>query len=297
MADVKVPTMEELPIPTLRAIEQRGGSASIYEVAEGVAALLNLPEEVLEVPHLDGPQTEFQYRAAWARTYLRKMNAVKNSSRGVWSLTDDGRQLLADASVAEADTQARVLARIREYRRGDARARASASRQASAEPGGDSPDEDATWQDALLATLRAMPPDAFERLCQRVLREHGFTEVEVTGRSGDGGIDGKGVLRIGLVSFQVVFQCKRYEGSVGSGQIRDFRGAMVGLAEKGLFLTTGRFSGSAQDEAVRPGAPAIDLIDGLELCRLLKERDLGVRTEMVEQVSVDPVFFEQFERG
>lgn len=137
----------------------------------------------------------------------------------------------------------------------------------------------------------------FERLCQLVLREHGFTEVEVTQRGADGGIDGKGVLRIGLVSFQVVFQCKRYEGSVGSGQIRDFRGAMVGQAEKGLFLTTGRFSRSAQDEAVRPGAPAIDLIDGLELCQLLKERDLGVRTEMVEQVSVVPAFFEQFERG
>lgn len=294
MSVAEVPPREELPIPTLRAIEQRGGSASIHEIAEDVAALLNLPEEVLEVPHLDGPQSEFLYQAAWARTYLKQMDAVENSSRGVWSLTDYGRQLLADASVAEADTQARIRARIREYRRADARARASTrQRIASAEPGDDSPDEDATWQDVLLATLRAMPPDAFERLCQRVLREHGFTEVEVTGRSGDGGIDGKGVLRIGLVSFPVVFQCKRYEGSVGSGQIRDFRGAMVGLAEKGLFLTTGRFSRSAQDEAVRPGAPAIDLIDGLEFCQLLKERDLGVRTETetVEHVSIDPAFF------
>ena len=297
MADVKVPTHGEMALPTLRAIEQRGGSASIHEVVEDIATLLNLPEESLEILHGDGPQTEFQYRAAWARTYLRKMNAVENSSRGVWSLTDYGRQLLADASVSEADTQARLLARIREYRHGYARGSGDRRGSASAEPRDDSPDEDATWQDALLATLRAMPPDAFERLCQRVLREHEFTEVEVTGRSGDGGIDGKGVLHIGLVSFPVVFQCKRYEGSVGSGQVRDFRGAMVGLAEKGLFLTTGRFSRSAQDEAVRPGAPAIDLIDGLGLCQLLKERDLGVRTEMVEQVSVDPAFFEQFERG
>lgn len=295
----EVPPREEMPIPTLRAIEQRGGSASIHEVVEGVAALLNLSEEALEILHGDGPQTEFQYRAAWARTYLRKMGAVENSSRGVWSLTDYGRQLLADASVAEADTQAWLLARIREYRRASARASGGRRGSASAEPGDDSPDEDATWQDALLATLHAMPPDAFERLCQRVLREHGFTEVEVTGRSGDGGIDGKGVLRIGLISFPIVFQCKRYEGSVGSGQVRDFRGAMVGLAEKGLFLTTGRFSRSAQDEAVRAGAPAIDLIDGLGLCQLLKERDLGVSTKTVtvEQVSVDPAFFEQFERG
>lgn len=222
------------------------------------------------------------------------MDAVENSSRGVWSLTDYGRQLLADASVAEADTQARVLARIREYRRADAQARASTrQRIASAEPGDDSPDEDATWQDALLATLRAMLPDAFERLCQRVLREHGFTDVEVTGRSGDGGIDGKGVLRIELISFQVVFQCKRYEGSVGPGHIRDFRGALDGRADKALFLTTGRFSRSAQDEAVRPGAVRIDLIDGRDFCQLLKDAELGVKTE----VSVDPAFFEQFERG
>ena len=296
---MKAPTHGEMALPTLRAIERRGGSASIHEVVEGVAALLNLSEEALEILHGDGPQTEFQYRAAWARTYLRKMGAVENSSRGVWSLTDHGRQLLADASVAEADTQARLLARFREYRQGYTRASGGGQGSASAEPRDDSPDEDATWQDALLATLRTMPPDAFERLCQRVLREHEFTEVEVTGRSGDGGIDGKGVLRIGLISFPIVFQCKRYEGSVGSGQVRDFRGAMVGLAEKGLFLTTGRFSRSAQDEAVRPGAPAIDLIDGLGLCQLLKERDLGVSTKTVtvEQVSVDPAFFEQFERG
>lgn len=139
-----------------------------------------------------------------------------------------------------------------------------------------------------------MEPDAFERLCQRLLREHGFTQVEVTGRSGDGGIDGVGVLRVELISFRVVFQCKRYEGSVGAGQIRDFRGAMIGRADKGLFLTTGRFTASAKQEATRAGAPAIDLIDGSDLCDLLKKLDLGVQTKtiQVEEVSVDPTFFE-----
>ena len=112
-----------------------------------------------------------------------------------------------------------------------------------------------------------MEPGAFERLCQRVLRESGFTRVEVTGRSGDGGIDGAGVLRGDLVRFQ----CKRHAGSVGAPAIRDFRGEVVGLSDKGLFITTGAFTKEAQREAVRDGAPTIDLIDGSELCILLKD--------------------------
>ena len=297
----EVPTHVEMAWPTLQVLEQHGGSASRREIDAGIAEILNLSDEVLEQLQGSGPMLKVDYRASWTRTYLKKMGVIANSRHGVWSLTDDGRQI---------DSETDFAGRFREIAR--EASKRSRSKAAATEPAPDSlsvgdrqddlpvdPDEEDTWQDTLLATLRAMQPDGFERLCQRVLREHGFTEVEVTGRSGDGGIDGKGVLRIGLVSFPVVFQCKRYEGAVGADKIRDFRGALPGLTTKGLFLTTGRFSGSAQDEAIRPGVPAIDLIDGLELCDLLKERDLGVRTEMemVEQVSVDPAFFEQFERG
>ena len=135
-----------------------------------------------------------------------------------------------------------------------------------------------------------MEPDAFERLCQRVLREYGFTKVKVTGRAGDGGIDGVGVLRIKLLSFHVAFQCKRYKGSVPSPQIRDFRGSMSAKTDKGLFMTTGTFTKDAQDEAVREAATAIDLIDGSELCELIKELQLGVRTEKIvtEKVNIEP---------
>lgn len=150
---------------------------------------------------------------------------------------------------------------------------------------------DSTWQNDLLGVLRSLTADAFERLCQRVLRESGFTKVEVTGRSGDGGIDGAGVLRVNLLSFHVRFQCKRYSGSVGAPEVRDFRGAMVGRADKGLFITTGRFTGDAEREAVRDGAPAIDLIDGMDLCDLLKDLRLGLATETVEVVKVNPGFF------
>ena len=147
----------------------------------------------------------------------------------------------------------------------------------------------------MLDTIRRVSPSAFERLCQRVLRESGFIHVEVTGRVGDGGIDGKGVVRVGgLLSFHVIFQCKRYQGSVSSSSVRDFRGAMVGRADKGLFITTGTFTKDARTEAQRDGAPPIDLIDGETLVAKLKELRLGVRvtTKMIEQVEIDQAFFD-----
>jgi len=138
-----------------------------------------------------------------------------------------------------------------------------------------------------------MHPNGFERLCQRLLRESGFTKVDVTGRTGDGGIDGIGVLRISLLSFQVFFQCKRYKGSVGAPEVRNFRGAMVGRTDKGLLITTGTFTSDAKREATRDGAPVIDLIDGDQLCELLKDLRLGISTQQVEEVSVNPRWFEE----
>lgn len=153
-------------------------------------------------------------------------------------------------------------------------------------------DMTAEWQENLLELLSSIKPDAFERLCQRMLRESGFIKVQVTGKTGDGGIDGIGVLKINLLSFTVFFQCKRYKGSVGAGAIRDFRGAMMGRADKGLVITTGSFTTDARREATRDGATAIELVDGEELANLLKRHKLGVITEMVEQVTLLPEFFQ-----
>jgi len=155
------------------------------------------------------------------------------------------------------------------------------------------PGEDPSWKEQLLDRLMAMPPDGFERLTQRLLREADFDSVKVTGQSGDGGIDGLGVYRMGLVSFPVFFQCKRYRGSVGPGAVRDFRGAMAGRGDKGLLITTGTFTADSKRESTRDGAPPIDLIDGDRLCELLKRYDLGVTTDIrtVEDVHIDSSFF------
>lgn len=282
--NMEMPRQVDLMWPMLRALEELGGSASIGELDDQVSTDMGLGEAVLDVVHGDGPQSEFGYRCGWARTRLRRIGAVENSGRGVWAITESGRR------IGSADEAMELVRRQRkEYRTGlrDARAEVAATDDNAGEATpGDS------WQAALLEVLRGIEPSAFERLCQRLLREHGFTRVEVTGRSGDGGIDGTGVLRLNLLSFHVNYQCKRYAGTVGPGSIRDFRGALAGRADKGLFITTGRFTREAEREAVREGAMAIDLIDGEELCMLLKEKGLGVVTETVERVTADRGFLE-----
>lgn len=282
MTKSSLPTYEDLLWPTLKALEATGGSASNEELLEQVATIANLPDELLNIPHKDGPVSEVDYRAAWARTHLKMIGAVDNSVRGVWTLTDIGRQI---------GSEKETLSRVKEARADRRKTR----RQEETAETGDTEDGralDDSWEESVLTILRRISPAAFERLCQRLLRESGFSKVEVTGRSGDGGIDGAGVLRVRLLSFHVRFQCKRYSGSVGAPEIRDFRGAMVGRADKGLFLTTGRFTKEAEREAIRDGAPAIDLIDGIEVCRLLKSLELGVRIQTIEDVSPIPEFFE-----
>ena len=257
--------------PTLQALRRLGGSASIDELVPEIVKFLGLPREVAEVPHGATGRTELEYRAAWARTYLRGAGYLENSERGVWALTPKGTQ-------AES-VDGRQITR-------DFRSRAGSEGPAGARAT-DEPEAPASWQDGLLSILQTMDPTAFERLCQRILRESGFIEVEVTRRSGDGGIDGFGTIRLGgLISFNVLFQSKRYKGNLGPDVVRDFRGAMIGRADKGIIISTGNFTLEARREATRDGAPPIDLIDGQLLAEKLKELRLGVRTNLVEHVEV-----------
>ena len=286
VSNLRVPTQIDLMWPTLRVLARTGGSASVQEISKEIAEIMELPDEILEERHSDR-QSELDFRAGWARTRLKQIGAIDNSQRGIWSITDRGRGLVSDQQVREQD--AREQGNRATLRPGRAQDSMDLSDQFD-----DQTANERSWEDTLLAILKRMEPEAFERLCQRLLRECGFTQVEVTGRTGDGGIDGVGVLRINLLSFHVLYQCKRYEGAVGAGAIRDSRGAMVGRTDKGLFLTTGHFTKDAEHEAVRDGAPAIDLIDGMELCNLLKSVELGVKTRRIEkeEIVVEESFFE-----
>src|SRR5437660_3046461 len=279
----KLPTFDQLMNPLLRAMHALGGSGSTDEIYDKVVELEHLPDDVLAQPHdpEKSNQTEIAYRLAWARTYLKKYGLLENSSRGVWSLTRKAKD------VDKLNPQDVVRA-VKATDKKDAETKDSAGPA----PQDLSPEQE--WKQKLHGILtQTLTPAAFERLVQRLLRESGFIQVEVTGRSGDGGIDGKGIARVhGLMSCHVLFQCKRYNGSVGPGEIRDVRGAMVARAANGLCITTGTFTPAAVKEATRDGAPPIDLVDGSELAEKLKEFGLGVKRERVERVTVDESWFQ-----
>ncbi|MCT8266938.1 restriction endonuclease [Afifella sp. JA880] len=276
-----VPKLQPCITATVQALKELGNSASNDEINDEVTRILAVPDDVAAVPHKDGSKSALAYRLHWARSYLKKVGAIDNPQRGVWTLTPQGRAM---SEPEIADVERRVRNEENEARR----------RAKSVTPQEDNPDggeQEISWNERLLALLRIMPPDAFERLARRMLREAGFKKVEVTGKSGDGGIDGIGVLRVNLVSFQILFQCKRWQGSVGASVVRDFRGAMVGRADKGLIITTSTFTPDARREATRDGAPVIDLVDGEDLCELLKDLKIGVTTKLVEEVEIDESVF------
>jgi len=279
-----VPKVQQLIGPTVTALRRMGGSGTIQEINDTVAEVIGLSEDVQIVSKGESSDTWFGYRCRWARTYLKYVDLAQNSERGIWALTEIGLNA-SEARIAKVWSEVHTI--VADRRKSEA---AAESLEDDPEATSDEP-VSRDWKDVLLDTLKSMPADSFERLCQRILRESGFSRVEVTGRSGDGGIDGKGVLRLNLISFQTVFQCKRYADAVGSSVIRDFRGAMMGRADKGLIMTTGRFTSDAQREAARDGATPIELIDGAEICELLKSLKLGVHTRIVEVPEVDSKFF------
>ncbi|MEM7069436.1 MAG: restriction endonuclease [Pseudomonadota bacterium] len=289
------PDLPQLMLATVEALKAMGGSASIDELDEAIIEREGVTEEEQAFTMPNDSRPKLRYYLAWSRTYLKRGNALENSSRGVWALTDTGEK------ISSRDETTAIHKKVNEEERERSRLKRLAAKEdkerAQLDNAPVSIDEIGghdfnSWKDQLLDTLKKMESSAFERLSQRLLREAGFVKVEVRGKVADGGIDGLGVLRVNLVSFQVYFQCKRYKGSVGSKEIRDFRGALQGRADKGLFITTGTFTSQASEEATRDGAIAIDLIDGDRLCELLKQYELGVKTTMIESVDVNQSWFD-----
>ncbi len=291
---------EDFYLPILIALDGLGGSGQIEEINNRVFEITQLDDDDLAATYEKSGSLMAAHKIAFGRSYLREAGLLKNEGRGLWVLTEAGREKIA---LGDDAIRAFVLEAMRVYTKNYNAAKAAKKKAALPELSypdetveglsSSSDAESGEWADQLLTKLQSMDPYGFERLSQRLLRTCGFIQVEVTKKSGDGGIDGKGVVRVNLVSFHVLFQCKRYLGSVGASTVRDFRGAMQGRADKGLIITTGTFTPDARREATRDGAPAIDLIDGTALCELLKDNRLGVSVEMVEQVTIVPEFFDE----
>jgi restriction system protein len=272
-----VPKLEELFNPLLQALKNLGGSGNNGEIVEEVAKVLSLSDEDIQKPHTKY-ETKLSYRIAWAKTYLKHVGLLSNSSRAVWSLTSKGFNTESISPKEVVDT-----------------VRATGNSKTEAKNKGEETtphdtDDRTELDQKVIERLKSLSPEGFERFCQRLLREAGFIEVEVTGRSGDGGIDGVGVIRLNLISFRVFFQCKKYDKSVSPAQVRELKGAMDGRAGRGLLITTGAFTRQAEEEARRFGEKQIDLIDGLELASLMREFKLGLKEELL----IDQDFFETY---
>lgn len=267
----QLPTRNELMIPTIEAIKQLGGSANTEEIFEKIVENLKLNNALLEVVNGKTGQSDLQYNLSWVRTILKNQGILEKGGKGIWVLKENKPIELIKSK--------------------ENKLKKSEEREADEEVA-----DEQNWKTEVLNIIvEKMTPHAFERLIQRVLREKGFAQIEVVGRSGDGGIDGKGIAKInGILSFHIIFQCKRYKGKVSASEIRDFRGAMVGRTDKGLFITTGTFTRDAIKEANRDGAPAIDLMDGEKIAEKLKELKLGIEIELREHIIIKEDWFENF---
>lgn len=290
--DKRVPRYGDLISPTFTALKELGGSGNNDEILAQLIVLLSLTDDVVDIPHKGHESmTELAYQAAWARTYLRSYGVIENASRSVWAITSkfakvdtvDGKEIVAE------------VVKLNAARRNSSTLPISVSNptidtDTPEDDGVESPDEIKEWRVRLTDILQNMNPYGFERLTQRVLRSCGFTEVKVTKSSGDGGIDGTGKLKInGVFSFNVAFQCKRYSGSVGAPEVRDFRGSLTKATEKAVLITTGTFTKASREEAANQGKDQIDLIDGEELINLIVENGIGVSEEKAYRI--DESFF------
>lgn len=274
--------------PLLDVLRELGGSASPREASDAIAEKLHLNAETRNALTKTG-QERFHNQVQWARQYLVWEGYIDAGRRGVWALTPNGWKTSIDVEEGH-----RIFLKWVAHHSARRKSKEDPIEQVASQISDETPPEIGIAQN-LLDVLRGLSPSGFERICQRLLREAGFDKVEVTGRSGDGGIDGIGVLQINpLVSFRVVFQCKKWSGSgsIPPKEIRDLRGAMDGRAEKGIFIATGTFSAQARAEAECPGATPIELVDGDKLIGMFESLELGVRPKTVFEI--DYPFFESF---
>jgi restriction system protein len=273
--------------PVMDALRRLGGSGQPAEVCAAVAKDLGLEGSPITEEIMKSGQTKFYNTIAWVRLYLAMAGYIDRSKRGVWTLTERGRNSrpLSDDEINEM---------LLEIQRKSKEVIDSLGELGEEDESADVAPDESGYKAQLLSIIRGLSPKGFEQLCQRLLRESGFEQVVVTGRSGDGGIDGIGVLKVNpFVTFKVLFQCKRYVGAVSSSEVRDFRGAMQGRADKGIILTTGTFTADALKEAVRDGVPPIELVDGDRLVGLFESLELGLVPRTT--YDVDVTFFSQFD--
>lgn len=269
--------------PVLTTLQENGGAGDSSDVIEQVIDKLGITEAELEETTANG-QSRIRNQIQWARFYLFKAGLIDNAQRGIWRLTNDGLE-----SKLNDDGVYALFKKVQ-----DSVKKSVPTTTKKAEPKFESiSTEEEEHSIGLIGLIQNLPASGFEKLCKRLLTEIGINEIVITGGSGDQGIDGKGVVKLNdVVSLNIVFQCKRYKETVSPHHVRDFRGAMQGRGEKGLIITTGRFTKEAKAEGSRDGVTPIELIDGNRLVELFEKYRLGLKPVTVFEIDHD--FFKPF---
>jgi len=282
--------------PTLDALRELGGSGSPAEVSSVVAMREKISEDALNETTKSGA-SKFHNQVCWARQYLVWEGYIDACVRGIWKLTPVGQ-----TKKISLDEARKIFLKWVEVNR--LRRKAKAEHKSSAETFEADIDEEEIDDDSsvsvdykqqVLDYLRRMHPSAFERFCLYLLRVNSFENPKLTGGSHDEGIDGVATLRINpFVSFRVLFQAKRYKdgNNISRAQIGDFRNAMIGRADKGIFITTSKFTSEAIKEANREGAPQVELVDAEQLVKMIELSGLGLKP--VTTYEIDHNFFQQY---
>ena len=267
------PYIPGMMLATIIAIKELGGSATNYEIIACVIKNEGISEEEQSYTAPQDPRPKLDYHLAWVRTYLKMSGDLESLGRGVWVLTESGFRIdtLQDAQEAFEKYNEKIKERQKER-------------------------HTKNWKSVLLEILKKTDPNGFEELCKLILLKVGFIKVEITAlpNVADGGVDGVGIWRENLLSRKIYFQCKRTKNSISVDGIRDFRGALDGRANQGLFITTSHFTQNAKDEAIRDGALLVDLIDGNKICDLLKKYELGFETDANGQKILTPEWFDKY---
>lgn len=290
---MSVPDFQSLMLPVLKALSG-GRETRVSEIRERVAAAERLTPHDMQEMLPSGRQSVFVNRASWAVMYLGRAGLTERVRRGVWRLTAEGERLLADAPSRIDMNYLRKYPTYVAWRAG--KNSPPSSGDAESMVTGDSTDtpEEAlekaarhlrdTLEADVLARIREAPPAFLEQVVIHLLIAMGYGGGDaamgrVTGRTGDGGIDGT-IKEDPLGLDEVYVQAKKYaEGNtVGEGDLRNFAGAIDAAGTtKGVFVTTAGFTRAARDYVAR-SPKRIVLIDGEELARLMVEHDIGVRT-------------------
>jgi len=264
-----IPSTKDIELPLLQEIEAAGGEAKPSELYNKVARHFSqLTSADQKVIHPRSGLPIWRNRVQWARQHLVNKGQIDASIRGIWKITDKGRAKLGVVPPPPPPSPSTIGALLDRERQ-----------QISVQ---------------LHELLMNIHPQQFEAFAARLLESVGFADVEVTKYVGDGGIDGYGNLEMGVVKVRAAFQVKRWRNNVPPAEVNQFRGAIMGEFDQGIFITTSDFSDEAKKVSSKRGAVPIVLINGDRIVNIMLEKGLGVRQEPLTVTRIDEEFFAGF---